>query len=472
MLTIKKLGLQIRGAAYAAGDMTAATPAGQGVVMPAGLSISKSCTDPGDLSGWCVTLSATCPCDECEYPYGVTFRSMLKEPGVNNNEYEPKYQWYGGKIARISCTAGLIDDEFLLEMEDDILTQVTADTAGWVDGYRTYLCTVDTTNAAASIDILDENGTSTTVVAGAATSLALVNAINADATVNLYVEAYIHTPSATSEYFFIRSLVPGYLFTVAANVVTTVEARSMCFQSKSADRKIIPQVDDGFATMAKYTLFKLENTTTAGTTTVAVNVSGVGTVLGAANDHTTAATYAVNINALSTLDTTGVMTAYGNPTGDYVLIWGGSTIDRLLLTFSDATVVASTTTIAWAIGGEGHFPYLTSDDVFKIFANKQHQGKLSMLVYAEQPIDGAEYCHYHLKSVKVYEPDLHGANHLNMYTQDVDLYIRKATITTHIYDKDDALLERSFNRDTAPAAPNTSVEDMLQIWCNCQLANW
>jgi hypothetical protein len=130
--------------------------------------------------------------------------------------------------------------------------------------------------------------------------------------------------------------------------------------------------------------------------------------------------------------------------------------------------------ISYAIVGEGHFPYLTSDDVFRIFSQKQHMGNLQSMIYAEQPIDGSEYCHYHLESQITGEYNLHGANHLDGYYQTLDIYILKGQEAVSVYDKDagagGANAEKCFN--TYSAAPDTTFEQLLEFWAACLATSW
>lgn len=468
MLSVKPLGYSIPGAAFTAGDLNGEVAGDEGTSMPAGITIVKSCTDHGDLSGWFVTLNPDCPCSECDYEYGVTFESHLKEPGVNNSEYKPKFQFFGDKLDSIACTGGVINDSYLLQMEDEIIRQITSDSNAWVDARRFYVVDVTNSGGNTTLDVTLADGSTVTITNATTATTEFADTFNGDASVNTVLLAINLHPAAGVDRIIITSQTAGYNFTVAAGTDTDVVERKIGFSAKDVNRKVIPQVDTKFGTISKYTFFRLSGFTTAGTTTATIVSQGNASVIGTANDNATAGTYEGNLNAAFGAFATAFdlyATAVGSST---VYIFGTDAIDRLKLEFS----ALSTTTATVAISGEGHFPYLTSDDIFQMLAFAGHNGDLADLVYKEQPIPGADYCMYDLKFDLSVVPAQHGASNLNLYRQELRIVIPKSMISVDIYDKDTPGTDKCFNKNAETASPDTNFEELLQMWANCQIANW
>jgi hypothetical protein len=468
MLSIKPLGYSIPGAVFAAGDLNGEVAGDEGTSMPAGITIVKSCTDNGDLSGWFVTLNPDCPCSDCNYEYGITFESHLKEPGVNNAEYKPKFQFFGDKLDSIECTGGVINDTYLLQMEDTIINQITNDSNAWVDARRFYVIDVTNSGGSTTIDVTLADGSTVTVTNATTATTEFAATFNGSASVNTVLFAMNLHPAAGVDRIVITSLDAGYNFTIAAGTDTAIVERKIGFSSKDVNRKVIPQVDSKFGTISKYTFCRLSGFTTAGTTTATIISQGNASVVGVANDNVTVGTYVGSLNsAFGAFATAFVLyaTAFGSTV---VNIFGTDEIDRLKLEFS----ASSTTVASVKVSGDGHFPYLTSDDVFRILTFAGHNGELSDLVYKEQPIPGADYCMYDLKFDLSVVPNMHGANHLDMYRQELRIIIPKSMISVAIYDKDTPGTDKCFNKNAETATPDTTFEHLLQMWANCQIANW
>lgn len=73
---------------------------------------------------------------------------------------------------------------------------------------------------------------------------------------------------------------------------------------------------------------------------------------------------------------------------------------------------------------ESVFPFLTSDDVFRIFSGGAHpHGAHATQAYIQQPVDGASYCRY-IISVDSDINDLTGASHWEHFRGTVEFYIQ------------------------------------------------
>ncbi len=472
MLSFNKIGFHIAGAPYTTGDIAADTitvKAGTLDNKPELITIKKSCTDPGDLGMYKIVLDPNCPCDECDYEYSIGFTDKVKEPGVNNQDYKPHYKGYAGKLEKFSCTGGLIDDSYLLAMEDDLIQQINSDAQGWVDAYRFY--TVDNTGVTnpSSLTVVLENGTSYVVTAATGLAQQLADAFNADPD-SVTAGLYAFTTS-THDIIQITSFLPGVLFTIDSTTLVgcTIVERGIFVKNKDLYRHVYPRVDAGFATVTKQTGLFITATTTAGTTDVQVIAASYTTITGTANDHATEATYATNLNtAMGTFHTTGMTSATGIGTLG-VYIWGSGLIDNIDVSFS----TASTSVLTFDYSGEGHFPYLTAADVFRLFAER-HNGNLDNMTWQEQAVEGAEYCHYRITALNNTVPNLHGASHYNAYKVHIDLYIKKDQTSKLVWDDATPVgdLEHSLSKTVETGTPNTDLDDALGVWAESAITYW
>jgi len=110
---------------------------------------------------------------------------------------------------------------------------------------------------------------------------------------------------------------------------------------------------------------------------------------------------------------------------------------------------------------ESVFPFLTSDDVFRIFSGGAHpHGNFATQAYIQQPVDGAEYCRY-IISVDSDINDLTGASHWEHFRGTVEFYIQSsANNIGDLWDETNAMWQTG---DTGFTADKTFAE-LLTYW--------
>ena len=477
VLTFKEEGINIFGGPATGTAAVPAVPLATGSLF-AGLTASCGCTDPGKEEFQVVEIQDTMPCDPCDFGYGITIEKHVKMPGVQNNENNRYRKSYGGVVANIG-TGTVIALPVLEDMTDDIVSQISSDlgmfsgnndpvTASWspVNAHKAYTITIST---GLTFTIIS-NGITTVITSAtdAQTTCSLVNA----GTTAAYVRAFVVQDNAfTSDVIMVMSRNNGDAFTITAGSAT-VSNPQIALVAKSAKVQFAVQYTLGFATTTKHNLVHLRSSTAAGTTTINVIYNGVSYTAAAANDAvSTAQTYADNLQVVIDAMATPPddIAAAFDTFDDTTYIYGSSNIDSINLTFS----ALSTTTIADEWSGTGKWPWLTGEDVFKIFWNQKDAGKYSAMTYLDQVNPDDEYCFFSLKvDNNIYA--IHGANHSDIYNQEIEIYVKSSLLNTNILDSTNPAglsLGTTYNQqpDTNAAATvaftvDTSFGDILQIW--------
>lgn len=332
----------------------------------ANITITKQCTDAGQLKVVSVDFDDACPCTECGFDYGINVAIRHMTPGYFNDFAEQQQKPYAGEIANINCVSGAIDSTQIDTMKDDIINQINADLgfmnefsgANVIAGRAIHLTAWD---AASAITI---NGTA---YGAQATIAAFVAAINA----------------GTDAYAFLDPTTPATELWVIANTTPTT----------------------------------LTVVNTAGTITVPTKYT-IGII-----SKDVKWTFEVEIQHL---DATGTVTE----------------------------IQAS------------KFPFLTSDDVFRLFPSSsaagsvKHNGSLGIHEYIQQPEDGAEYC----KIIIAVTDDINsldGASHFEHYVGTVELYVKKTQLTGDKWDAANPMLESGFVANTEFY---NGTDGLLDLW--------
>jgi len=473
-LVFKKEGVQMPGAAFATNDI--ANPV-IGTSMDSMLSISKNCTDPGAQSGYLVELNPECPCEECDYDYGITLVKKVEKPGVGNSDRYKKEFYYGSSLSKIDCTGGLIDDAELLTMEKSIITDIymhqpkdgADNTNILAHAKRVYYVTDSDPADASSIDVTLATGVTTTVTSGGGFGIdELIIAFNATAAINTVLFAY----KVGANQMGISSVNDGYLFTVVANTDTVVDKRYIYLFSKSVDVQFDVKIDNKFGTVIKAnflvfsTWTKLnqnlqlvadgtsanvsENGATANAFLTALN-AGLATVAGAGHAYAVAKTPS-GVNAYTT--------------GDVYVYFDTTVSSYRMNLLSTSTIVKSQEVV-----GDGRYSRLTADEIFKMFANTPHMGWLSNMVRGNQPAAGIEFCSYLLTSQKHVSSGPHLANEMTIKEQEIMIIIPKSLIATNLYqDVNDDRDLYDFSLSGTPL--DMTFEKLLEVWASCTIANW
>lgn len=421
-------------------------------------TVVKGCANPGVLDSVTVVLNAECPCDECNYEYGITLIKRVKHPGVMNFDYVPERRIYYGKLDSIDCTAGYITDAHLLIMENDLLSQMKDSEMSYSfsEARRFYKVIDDDSSDASTITITDENGVATPITTGGGGTNDLVNKINDDSTVSAYVFAF----ATADDELFLTSVKPGYLFTAEAGIDVTIVERGLWIQSKrdeygNAEVHFDIEVESSFGIVKGLNLLKVD-ASTATTSTLTIASYDYAT-----KDVTLTTTSGANIGAFLTSASaiSGIYAHRVGAAGTDVYIVGDSTLDY----FTARVPVGSTLKIDESWSKKRMYPSLTGSDVFKMFANIKDQGSLGHLTYLNQPNPADEYCHYNIEINYPDKPAIHGASHRDYMKQIVNIYIKKSYLETDFWDNTNELWEST--ADDAGFAADLTFDELIEQWC-------
>lgn len=419
-------------------------------------SHTKISPDEGAGKSVYLTLSTVCPCEECNYEYGIKVIKSVKRPGVLNDDYYPEPRFYGSVLSNVQeCTAGVMAAADVLAMEDEILTQIGDDTDASVDGYRVYEVEDDDDSNTSNFTITIGTTTTTIEIIGAHVASItgesdLVADVNGTAAVNTTLFA---ARGITGNKFYLISLVSGGLFTVAPGTTTTVLQRGMLLDSKVVDEPFHVETEDGFATQTGWYHYQLSSsdayaananvtmyTKLAGTwtTTTLTSDTNIATVVAALN----AAAGEVNASIVDT---------------NKVWVLGDSTVEGMDVTIP--TVSNLTIDDFWSATGE--FSYLTSDDVFRVFMHNPSHGALSEMTYSEnKPVDGTSYTKYIFKCTSDVAQLAGGAGHMGTFFKEVHVYIATSYLATDIWDATDLMYEA----DNAAFTADQTFDEILDTW--------
>lgn len=421
-------------------------------------TVEKSTYRPAIRKGVLVELSNVCPCEECGFEYNLSITKMVQQPGVNNSVIEDESRDYGGRLAKVQeCTNGIMAAADLLAMEDDILEQIAADDGtgndegAIVDAYRAYLLTFTQADLsgegdAVTLTYLSSLGVSTAVTLNAATAELNACIINDNTTVDDGVRAI--AASATS--ILIIGLVEGDTFTLSetGDLVSSL-SRYIYLVSNNDDYKFQVSFDKGFATVTGISLFTLN----VGT----VTTTGVSVTWG--NGSWTTATAATTIANLLTELNSDISASGGYAGSESGADSTWITIVNIGSEPFDVKVSrASTVTITENVNPLGRWESMTSDDVFRYFANKHFDGMASNLHYKEQVVDGGEYWKLTFKSL-IDSYGLEGASHGGTYEMEVTLFI----LDTDANFSTDIFLSSSLMSD-APTSPDRYLGDLIDAF--------
>ena len=337
----------------------------------------------------------------------------------------------------------MIDDQFVLAAENDLITQIANDTGmnsqnkdvytsramAIVEARRAYLIT-ELTGGSSGIIITSAAGTNPFALG--TDEMIACNTINAGANAADVMSFATNTYVTVTYQICVMSRLNGGLFTVALAGASTavINDRYIALVSKDPKVQFGVEYETGFGVTSKHTLFSLTGNTTAGTTTAAITMGGVAYPCGAANDNVTDATYATNLHAvIVTATLTANMAASYDAYNSYVYVYASQNVSKLHLTFS----ALSTTTILHAWSGLGSYPQLTGEDVFRLFANAADAGTLTAFTRLDQVNPDDTYCVYSVKFNRdIYA--IHGASHTDHYLEEADIYVKSSLIHTNFAD--------------------------------------
>ncbi|MBC8315560.1 MAG: hypothetical protein H8E51_08650 [Bacteroidetes bacterium] len=429
-------------------------------------TVSLSKTNDGLKKGVLVSISAPSPCEDCNYDYALEIIKKVKRPGVKNDDLYGKSRYYGSDIAAIMTpSGGELTDTDKLTMEDQIITDITNDSglgqreAGIVDAHRLYIVTVtaDMSVDNGAITLTDSAGTATTVTLDGATIGANVHLINNDSTVNVYVEAF----AASATTIGVMSKVAGGLFTAADGNDTTEifpDTRYIVLLAKEIADQFEVRFPKDYATVYPFHLFNIDVTThTAAGMSVWAN--GVEMATGDGGIATmTEAGYVADVNTAiaaggyASLDLTG---------GSILYIFGLITITTMKVTYTSASNTFVTT---WGYS-RGQFASLDADEVFEVFSQLRHLGKLTPNVRITQPALASSWNKLVFRNTSTIG-NMHGASHSDGYRQEIVLYLIQGYGATDLWDASNLMWENSADAVAGGGSwtADDNINDIITDW--------
>lgn len=249
MLSFKKLGITIPGQSGTTMPISAG-----GVSLPSHLSIRYSETQPAVKSAGLITLNNAAPCKDCDLSYYVSFRKEVARPLTDNSETNYVTRHYAGVIKRPSIVNGVLAENTLIAIEDDLITQIKNDKGvskqlidnnreAFVLAKRYYIIEDSQNNDATVLVIKTKTQTYTYTTTSPFDNLgAIVNAGG------IFRATKISTSGTVTRYS-LTSNDRGVLFTIDGTLCTDINvvSRSIYYESLSGDINAIPVVQNGFA---------------------------------------------------------------------------------------------------------------------------------------------------------------------------------------------------------------------------------
>lgn len=410
---------------------------------------------PGEYKSVRLVVNPACPCEDCNYEYGIVITKKVKRPGVGNSDYYPTGRFYGDKLHRIgTCSNGIMAAADIAIIENEIMSQITADTGGGMEnstpaivGAKKYYLISDDDDSDASVISVTHGGATVTVTSVTA-AFNLATVFNAQANVNAKLVCYQYDKTGTTRKFLITSIDDGYEFTIAAGTDTSIVEKGLLLTAKNLDIQ--------FEVEAQLGVFEVKNgislTSVTGCTYTNVNQLDMridGTRLEVPFD-TNLATSVAAINTAQTgkfgvaaKDTT--MLVMLNP--DYA--------DKMTAFAGVVATDAVHKAADFNHSSKASFPFLTPDDVFVEFSQLRHLGGLLSMVHDEKPIKDVEYVKINISYTKSGHAAIHGASHGVDYKSGYTLYIRKS-----VYD------------DTTAKWATAGMEAGTDISLQTMIGNW
>lgn len=405
-LILKKYGIQIP---YVSGAVTTA------VVQPL----------PGEYKSVRLVVNPACPCEDCNYNFGITIEKKVKKPGVKNSDYYPTGRFYGGNIPRIgTCSNGIMAAADIATIENTILDEITTDTGGNMENSqpgivnaKKYYIVNDTANTDASgFTVTWADGTTTVFVTAATFAAgqlgvqfnAKTTAAYGGAAFNALLVAY----RIGADQFIITSIDPGLKFSIGTLVDATVAETGLLITSKSKDIQFNLRAEPGvFQIKNGISIVKITPTVwTAGTVVMRVDGATAVTANIAADQNTT----------IGNINTALAAKGYALPNGT------GSALIAMVPTYGKLLVTSVTGVQNYNWSSKASWPFFTPDDVYVEFSQLRHLGGHLSQVHDVKPLKDQEYVKYNISYLQSGHGDMHVASGAGDYKQGYTFYILKS----------------------------------------------
>ena len=403
-----------------------------GITIPydSNVSVTKACTELGQLKSVAVTIDGPCPCEDCDFDYGIDINKVVDEPGVLNDDFYSSGRHYGGKLESIEpCSGGELADSDKITIENDIITQITNDTGnggrdiGVANARRIYIITTGA-NGTEEVAFYDSTGATLIADIVLTNNIAIATAVD-DLNGTGAFAALFYATAVSSTQLMISSINPGLIYTIAdggGNDAIIIDSREIWLTAKAVTAQFEVVFPMGFATVRGLTLQSYDTTGVTGHGVINTWADGNNVSFDPAAANAASAVTAFNAG---TLVSTYAFYACLRETGDDIIwIYGDGTTDDLILSAANMATNVWAGVSNYVLWGHpnGKFTHMTSDDVFRVFSQKKGLGKTSTLVYQEAPVDGSSYCKI-IFSWHDTIANLHGASHGDTYRGKVNLYL-------------------------------------------------
>jgi len=408
--------------------------------------------DDGSIKCQLLTINDLCPCEDCNYEYGITIEGTVRDPGVLNDNYYPTNRFYGSVLDNVQeCSDGTMSEEDVLLMEDTILKQIFDDEDAIVEAGRMYLISDDDATDESTLVINSNGNTITITVAGDHSTPAVTGISDFVTAINVQLAGEITAfPGATDTEFYLISPVGGANFTVEAGTDTSITWRKIAIRQKDVNVQFHVKYDNSFVAGIEGCYgFMLDCTDDSVADVDIYFQDGSGDSFSEADID----------DLVDSINDADIGLRAVNVDGYHVWVTGVQEFDDLSIR---VTFPAGSSILLVGLVQDpfGRFPYLTSDDVFRVFMHVPQNGMLSNMTYRRnEPIDGERYVKYILTSTCDHVDSLsEGASHLNLFRGSIEIYILESLVDDLLWDSNDWM-------DSDPAIPDSSFDDLIEAFC-------
>lgn len=405
-----------------------------GIIVPmdSNTSIAMSLPKKGVNKIISLAVNALAPCEDCDYEYGFQVRLNRKQPGVDNDEFHPKFYHFYGKLEKFTTGSGLIDAAYQLVMLNDLHTQMAADTdlMTYCTVGKVYTITLDGTDSATYHEILINNSAGIQKKLTVTLSTMYPALLQYTATVTnsldtkLIATAFTEDTSITLKIIVphTEELVSIIAYDVSNDVVAdnTPSPVSIVLMNKTLDFE--PEIlFDGDQFVREYFSFAW-----VPSFAVALNHRIIidGDTDTDSNDITATSCSTAATAIAAAINTTGLK-VWGTNDKGLMLYVPNSKLDIVPLASAAAvTPVVYSQKFQW--------PQLTSDEVFKVFAHSQHLGELSVLQRTNKPAD-VPYVKITINYNGHNQASFHGASQTANASQRVYIYAPLSVVDDNVF---------------------------------------
>lgn len=399
-------------------------------------SWTKSYPTPGAYKMVNLVINPACPCEDCNYSYGINIVASHKDPGIFNSQWAPESRFYTGQIPAIgTCNGTALSAADIVTIENDIIDQITNDNGlgtyqgpaanangvigAIVEARKFYYFVVSDNNNLSGFTITHADGTTTAYSVDAnGVAGAWGAAFNADAAVNTVYKAI----RLGTDTYMITTFDAGLKFSLGTLLLGTAATKGINLKSKDINETFYIQYDKGFATATGMFYFEI----TDSAVTFAQNGLDMLIYIDGALHSETNSTGAGAANAVTDINVAQQTShdVYGSaPTSTANTTVVIASLADITLAISLDTTTLTTIIITDRNTPSGQFARQTQDDVFREFHNHPFDGTLRSQHRPVLPLADTDYAIFIIRCLQgTY--GLHGASHGASYNSEVIAYVK------------------------------------------------